>query len=111
MARTHDEGTPFPNTGSEEIPPGATGKAADRTIERPLTEGRNLTRLTGFRAIEHAEKLGLTLNKHPDRIDGPRQRLTVAEALAVAAEDPALIWLDVDEDEAQEAVTNFEPGR
>jgi hypothetical protein len=56
-------------------------------------------RLTGFTAIEYAEEEGLTLNKHPDAVDGPRQGLTVAEAEAVAAEDPKLIWLEVSEEE------------
>jgi len=105
------EKAPFPNTGSEEVPPGATGNAADRTSKRPLTEGKNILRLTGFRAIEYAEKKGLTLNKHPDRIQGPRQGLSVAEGLAVAADDPALIWLDVDEDEYPEAPRHIEPPR
>jgi hypothetical protein len=33
MARGKKSGTPFPNTGSEPIPPGATDKAADRPRE------------------------------------------------------------------------------
>ena len=37
-------------------------------------------RLTGFAAIEYAEKEGLTLNKAQDRIDDGRSGLSVAEA-------------------------------
>src|SRR5438067_2162932 len=101
MATRRKEKTPFPNAGSEEVPPGATGKAADRTSRRPLAAGdaRQVLRLTGFKAVEYAEKKGLTLNKHPDRIQGPRRGLSIAEGLAIAAEDPALIWLDVEEED------------
>ena len=55
-------------------------------------------RLTGWRAIEYAEKEGLTLHKHPDSITGPRLDLNIAEAEAIASEDASLIWLDVSED-------------
>jgi len=69
-------------------------------------------RLTGFDAIEFAEKQGLKLNKHPDSLTGPRIGLTVAEAEAIATDDPELIWLDVDEDEYYSAApTNYEPER
>jgi hypothetical protein len=67
-------------------------------------------RLTGFAAISYAEHEGRTLNKAPDRIDDGRTGLTVAEAEAIATEDPGLIWLDVpDEDYYEEK--NMEPGR
>jgi len=69
-------------------------------------------RLTGFDAIEYAEKQGLTLNKHPDPIQGPHTDLTIAEAEAIASEDPSLIWLDVAEEDYYAATpTNFEPER
>jgi hypothetical protein len=69
-------------------------------------------RLTGFAAIEYAEKQGLTLKKKPDRLDGPREGLTVAEAEALAAEDESLIYLDVDDAEYQQAPpTNYAPDR
>ena len=45
-------------------------------------------RLTGYAAIEFAEKQNLRLSKHPDRLDGPREGLTVAEAEAIAATLP-----------------------
>lgn len=54
-------------------------------------------RLVGFDAIEFAEKEGLTLNKRADAIDGSRNGLSIAEANAIAVEDPDLIWLDVRE--------------
>ncbi len=68
-------------------------------------------RLTGFAAIEYAEKEGFTLNKHPDAIDGPRLGLSVAEAEAVASEDPDLIWLELPENEYYGEQKNIEPER
>lgn len=67
-------------------------------------------RLTGFDAIAFAEREGLTLNKAADNIDEAVVGLTVAEAEAIASEDPDLIWIDVPEDEAYES-KNMEPGR
>jgi len=68
-------------------------------------------RLTGFEAIEFAEKEGLTLNKHPDAIDGPRQNLSVAEAESIAADTPELIWLDVNDAKYYGQTTLIEPER
>jgi hypothetical protein len=69
-------------------------------------------RLTGFAAIEYAEKQGLTLNKHPDSISGPHTGLNIGEAEAIASEDPNLIWLDVSEDDYYSGPpTDFEPER
>ncbi len=69
-------------------------------------------RLKGFDAIEYAEKQGLSLNKHPDSINGPRNGLSPAEAEAIAVDDPDLIWLDVDDEEYYSAPpTDFEPDR
>jgi hypothetical protein len=69
-------------------------------------------RLEGFAAIEFAEKHGLRLNKRPDRLDGPREGLTVAEAEALADEDESLIYLDVpDEAYRQAAPSSYEPDR
>jgi hypothetical protein len=54
----------------------------------------------------------LTLNKKADRIDEARQNLTVAEAEAIASEDPTLIWLDVpDEIYRTAAPSTMEPER
>jgi len=68
-------------------------------------------RLTGFPAIEYAEKEGLTLNKHPSGAEGPRIGLTVAQAEAIASEDESLIWLDVADADYYGEQTNFEPER
>ena len=68
-------------------------------------------RLSGFAAIEYAEKESLKLNKHPDAIDGPRIGLSVAEAEAIAAEDPELIWMDVADDDYYGEQKNLEPDR
>jgi hypothetical protein len=68
-------------------------------------------RLTGFAAIEYAEEEGLTLNKHPDSISGPRIGLSVAEAEAIASEDPGLIWLEVSDVRDYGEQKNLEPGR
>jgi len=71
-----------------------------------------MKRLTGFAAIEYAEKQGLSLNKHPDSVNGPQEGLNVAEATAIADEDADLIWLDVSEEEYYSgAPISYEPGR
>src|SRR5205085_6682782 len=67
--------------------------AKSKTPPQPRREGT--MRLTGFEAIEYAEKQGLLLNKHPDSVIGPRIGLTIAEAEAIASDDAELIWLDV----------------
>jgi len=67
-------------------------------------------RLTGFEAIEFAEKEGLTLNKAADSIDSGAEGLSIAEAEAIADDDPDLIWLDVAEDEYYGESRNMEPG-
>lgn len=67
-------------------------------------------RLTGFEAIEYAEQEGLTLNKLADSIDDAVAGLTIAEAEAIAVEDPDLIWLEVPEDEYYGDPRNMEPG-
>ena len=60
-------------------------------------------RLTGFPAIEYAEKHNLTLSKHPSNTEGPRTGLTVAEAEAIASEEESLIYLEVRDEEYREA--------
>ena len=67
-------------------------------------------RLTGFEAIEYAEKESLPLNKAEDHIDEAREGLSIGEAEAIATEDPDLIWLEVD-DEAYYQRVNMEPER
>ena len=68
-------------------------------------------RLTGFDAIEFAEREGLTLNKKADRIDEELTGMTVAEAEAIATDRPDLIWLDVPADEYYGERRNMEPER
>ena len=68
-------------------------------------------RLTGFTAIEYAEKESLPLNKAADHIDEERLGLSIAEAEAIATDDPDLIWLDVPEDEYYGERRNMEPER
>jgi hypothetical protein len=68
-------------------------------------------RLTGFDAIAYAEQEGLLLNKAPDRIDDASVGLTVAEAEAVASEDPGLIWVEVPDREYSGGPQNMQPGR
>jgi hypothetical protein len=79
--------------------------------EQPTSVAAEATiRLTGYEAIEYAEKQGLLLNKHPDSLTGPRIGLHVAEAEGIADDDPDLIWLDVaQEDYYSSPPTNFEP--
>jgi hypothetical protein len=55
-------------------------------------------KLTGFAAIDYAERAGLALNKSV-KSDPAGHQLSIAEAEAIAAEDPRRIWLIVpDED-------------
>lgn len=68
-------------------------------------------RLTGFEAIEYAEKEGLRLNKTADHIDEAQSDLTIAEAEAIATDDPDSIWLDVPESEYYGIGKNMLPGR
>jgi hypothetical protein len=65
--------------------------------------------LTGFAAIEFAEKHNLSLNKKGDNVDEYAEGLTVAEAEAIADEDESLIFLNVpDEDYYGAAPSSFE---
>ena len=69
-------------------------------------------RLTGFAAIEYAEKHGLTLSKKADPVDNPQSGLTVAEAEAIATEDEDLVYVDVpDAEYANAPPTDFAPER
>jgi hypothetical protein len=68
-------------------------------------------RLTGFEAIEFAEREGFTLNKAADHIDGELSGLTIAEAEAIATDRPEIIWLNVPADEYYGEPRNMEPGR
>jgi hypothetical protein len=56
-------------------------------------------RLTGFDAIEYAEKEGLMLNKAADAVGDELTGLSIAEAEAIATENPDLILMNVAEDD------------
>jgi hypothetical protein len=108
-------GTPAQLRSSEHSPP--------QEIESNQTESgsalasvtppeKGAMRLTGFAAIEYAEKQGLSLNKHPDSINGPRVGLNIGEAEAIADEDPDLIWLDISEEDYYSGQpSDYEPER
>ena len=68
-------------------------------------------RLTGFEAIEYAEKESIPLNKMGDAFDEERSGLTIAEAEAIAVDDPDLIWIEVSEKEYYGMPKNMEPER
>jgi hypothetical protein len=68
-------------------------------------------RLTGFSAIEYAEKAGLMLNKDADHIDDGRQGLSIAEAEAIASDEPDTIWLEVADEIYFGDERNMEPER
>jgi hypothetical protein len=51
-------------------------------------------RLTGFDAIDYAERMGLTLNQ-PASCTSSGHRISISEAEAIAATDPQRIWLIV----------------
>jgi hypothetical protein len=68
--------------------------------------------LTGFAAIEFAEKHNLKLFKKGDAVDEYAEGLSVPEAQAIADEDEGLIFLEVpDEDYYGAAPTSYEPDR
>lgn len=52
-------------------------------------------RLTGYDAIEYAERAGLTLSKYADPTEAARDSLTPDEAREIAAEDPSLIYVEI----------------
>lgn len=53
--------------------------------------------LKGYEAIHYAEKHGMRLNKSAGATEEPSSELSVQEAIKVANQNPALIWLEVDE--------------
>jgi|GEM_PF-776864 len=83
--------------------------ANEDRVAAPTGEGETL-RLTGFEAIEIAEKEGLKLNKLGDSIDEPAYGLTIAEAQAIASDNPELIWLEIAADNYG-VRKNMRPGR
>lgn len=55
------------------------------------------TRLTGWAAIDLAERLGALLSKRADDAGPARDDVTVEEARALASRRPESVYLDVDE--------------
>ena len=49
--------------------------------------------ITGYEAIEYAEKNGLTLKKYADPIEDAREGLSPNDAREIAQEDPSLIYV------------------
>jgi hypothetical protein len=69
-------------------------------------------RLTGFAAIEFAEKYNLKVNKLGDNVDEPATGLSIAEAEAIADEDESLVYLDIpDEEYYNSPPSSFAPDR
>jgi hypothetical protein len=68
-------------------------------------------RLQGREAIDYAEANDLLLNKYADPIEEHREGLTIAEANAVAREDPALIYFDISDDDAREIAEEIDRQR
>ncbi|MEN6450173.1 MAG: hypothetical protein ABFC96_06765 [Thermoguttaceae bacterium] len=56
-------------------------------------------RMTGFEAIAFAQHEGLGLNKSADSVEGAASGLSVAEATAIAADYPDLIWIEVSDEQ------------
>ena len=65
-------------------------------------------RLTGFEAIDYAERTGLTLNQ-PASCRSHGHRISISEAEAIAAADPQRIWLIVPDNASDRA--DDRPGR
>jgi hypothetical protein len=57
------------------------------------------TRLTGFEAIELAERINASLSKHAEPGAPARDDLTPAEARVIAARNPDLVYIDFNEPE------------
>jgi hypothetical protein len=73
--------------------------------------GATIMRLTGFEAITFAERESLRLNKLADSVDDEAQGLSIAEAEAIAVDNPELIYLDVADAEYMGGPRNMEPER
>lgn len=71
---------------------------------------RTATTLTGHAAIAYARREGVSLAKRTDPTEGARDGLSVEEAEAIAAEDPSLVWLEVEPTDEQIAALESEAG-
>src|SRR5438128_480722 len=106
----HCCGSPRKNTKMPAWPgPSANGRPSDRAS---IFIKETTMRLTGYAAIEFAEKHNLRLSKRGDRINESAGRLTVPEAEAIAGEDEGLIYLDIpDADYYDAPPTSYQPDR
>lgn len=55
---------------------------------------KSLSRVQGWSAIEAAKRIGITLNKYADPIEGERSGLSIEEAERISKVDPSLLWID-----------------
>ena len=55
-----------------------------------------MSKITGYAAIEYAERHGLTLNKYADPTEDARDGLTPDDARQIAREDPSLIYVEAE---------------
>lgn len=56
-----------------------------------------MTTITGWEAIDYANRNRVPLHKYADPTEEARTGLTVEEAREIAHEDPSLIWVEVEE--------------
>jgi hypothetical protein len=73
-----------------------------------LEAGGRHRRLTGYEAIEYAERTGRTLSKYTDPTEEARVGINPDEARAIAAHDPSLVYIDVGSGPAGHAVRDYE---
>jgi len=66
-------------------------------VTQQLRSGAIMRTLRGFDAVEVAQELGIPLHKYADPTESARDGLTVSEALEICAEDPNLIWVEVND--------------
>lgn len=103
FGRCDDCNSPIPAARLQQIP--YTSYCIKCTDKHPREQGPQSSRgtgsirLTGFAAIEFADQEGLTLNKMADSIDDAAEDLSIAEAEAIAADRPELIWIRVASDD------------
>lgn len=75
----------------------SVGMAPNNTSPSPTPApiSSRTTTIIGREAVERAIKYGVPVNKYEDPIEGAASDLTAAQANAVIAEDPSLLWADV----------------
>lgn len=68
--------------------------ASELAAEIALLAARGTVRLTGREAIDYARRRGATLSTYADPTADARDDVTPEEADEIAAEDPALVYVD-----------------